>query len=170
MTANYWWILPSLIFTILALLIRAYRWKFFFTKYNQISFSSLWRSVCIGYMANNVLPFRIGEIVRAWFFAQRENRKTSEVFGTIVLERIFDILSILILYVIFVFSFSNLPPWMVWGAWVMAAIALFALGSLIALKFWTTITRKIIDIVLKPFSKTIAKKINHMVDSFIEGL
>jgi len=173
--ANYLWLLPCLICTILALMIRAYRWKFFFTEYSAIRYQSLWRSVCIGYMANNVLPFRIGEIVRAWFFGRKENRRTSEVFGTIVLERVFDILSILILYVAFVVYFATqesdiLLDWMVYGAWVMGAVAVAALGVLLALRYWTKLTRKTINWLLKPLPAGFAIKVNHMVDAFVEGL
>jgi len=174
-TANYWWLIPCLISSILALLIRAYRWRFFFIKYEKIKYQSLWRSVCIGYMANNVLPFRMGEIVRAWVFGRKESRRTSEVFGTIVLERIFDILSILILYVAFVFYFAtrkevNLPVEMVYGAWIMGAIAVIALAVLIALRYWTKFTRNVINLLLKPLPGKTARKINHMVDEFVEGL
>jgi len=173
--ANYLWLLPCLFCTIIALMIRAYRWKFFFTEYKNIQYSSLWRSVCIGYMANNVLPFRIGEIVRAWFFGRKENRRTSEVFGTIVLERVFDILSILILYVAFVIYFVTqksdiLLDWMVYGAWVMGIIAVGALGVLMALRYWPAITRNTINWLMKPFPAGFSAKINQMVDAFIEGL
>ncbi|MCD4653984.1 flippase-like domain-containing protein [bacterium] len=174
-SANYWWLIPCLVCSILALLIRAYRWKFFFTNYSKIHYASLWRSVCIGYMANNVLPFRIGEIVRAWVFGRKEGRRTSEVFGTIVLERIFDILSILILYVAFVFYFAirglvKLPREMIFGAWVMGAIAILALAFLIALKYRPGLTRNIINLILKPFPEKTAARVNHMIDEFVEGL
>lgn len=173
--ANYFWLLPCLICTILALMVRAYRWKFFFTEYTSIKYESLWRSVCIGYMANNVLPFRIGEIVRAWFFGRKERRRTSEVFGTIVLERVFDILSILILYVAFVVYFATqesdiLLDWMVYGAWVMGIIAVGALGILLALRYWTGITRRSINWFLKPFPAGFAARVNQMIDAFVEGL
>jgi glycosyltransferase 2 family protein len=173
--ANYWWILPALAATVLALIIRAYRWKFFLNDFSRIKFQSLWRSVCVGYMANNVLPFRIGEIVRAWFLARKENRRTSEIFGTIVMERIFDILSILILYVLFVFYFAaqesvNLPEEMVYGAWIMAIIALGALGFLILLKCRTQIVRRILNYFLNIIPDTAAKKANQMIDAFVEGL
>lgn len=173
--ANYWWILPALVATILALVIRAYRWKFFLQDYSKIKYQSLWRSVCVGYMANNLLPFRIGEIVRAWFLARKENRKTSEVFGTIVLERILDILSILILYVLFVIYFAtgksvNLPREMVYGAWIMAVIALGALAFLILLKSKTESVRRLLDRILVIFPEAISNKANQMLDAFIEGL
>ncbi len=173
--ANYWWILPALVATVLALVVRAYRWKFFLQDYAEIKFQSLWRSVCVGYMANNVLPFRIGEIVRAWFLARKENRKTSEVFGTIVLERILDILSILILYVVFVFYFAagksvKLPREMVYGAWIMAVIALGALGFLILLKTKTARVRELLSRVFKIFPDAVSSKANQMLDAFIKGL
>ncbi len=175
LTTNYWWLIPSLMATILALAIRAYRWKFFLKDYKNIRYQSLWRSVCVGYMANNVLPFRIGEIVRAWFLARKENRKTSEVFGTIVLERISDILSILILYVIFVFYFAtrpdvHLPNEMIIGAWIMAFIALASLAFLILLNWKPDRIRSLVNSVLKILPEKVSKKLNHLFDAFIEGL
>jgi glycosyltransferase 2 family protein len=174
-TTNYWWLVPSLIATVIALVIRAYRWRFFLRDYHSIQFQSLWRSVCVGYMANNVLPFRIGEIVRAWFLARKEDRKTSEVFGTIVLERISDILSILILYVLFVFYFAtqadvNLPNEMIYGAWIMAFIALSSLAFLILLQWKTEKVRSTVNIILKIFPEKVSKKTNHLFDAFVQGL
>ena len=173
--ANYWWIFPALVMTIVALWIRAYRWKFFFIQYEKIAYRSLWRSVCIGYMANNVLPFRIGEIVRAWYFGRKENRRVSEVFGTIVLERIFDILSILILYVAYVIYFAalqtvNLPGEMILGAWVMGFIAISALAFLLALRYWTVGTRRFIKWFLDRLPASLARRIDQLIETFIHGL
>ncbi len=174
-TANYYWLFPALLLTIAALLVRAYRWKFFFPEYDTIKFNSLWASVCIGYMSNNILPFRIGEIIRAWIIGRKENRKISEAFATIVVERVFDILSIIILFVGFIFYFASqddisLPQWMVQGAWIITAVSVIALGFLLFLRFRTESTLAFVRFFLKPFPEKIRSSVMHLVGSFVTGL
>ncbi len=172
---NYWWLLPSLLFTLLGLIIRAYRWRFFFPEHRKMRLNSLWVSVCIGYMANNILPFRMGEIIRAWILGKKENRSISESFGTIVMERVFDILSILILFVAFIFYFGSsgdvvLPTWLKQGAWVLSAISVLALIFLVSLRVWTDRSLKLIKLVLGPLPEKISSSILRLVESFIQGL
>jgi glycosyltransferase 2 family protein len=174
-TAHYWWLVPALLLTLLALWIRAYRWKLFFPEHKKMKVNSLWISVCIGYMANNILPFRMGEIIRAWILGRKENRTISESFATIVMERVFDILSILILFVAFIFYFSTkedvtLPSWLIQGAWLFTAISLIALGVLLALRFKTEIALKWVAICLKPIPDAFSNRIMSLFESFIEGL
>ncbi len=176
--ANYWWIVPSLGCTLIALMIRAYRWKLFFPNHQAIKFKSLWISVCIGYMANNVLPFRMGEIIRAWILGKKENRTISESFGTIVMERVFDILSILILFIAFIFYFSLksnqtnvvLPDWLVDGAWLLAGISIIALFFLFCLNCWTDPSLRFLRTLMTPFPKRFTEPIIHLIHSFIQGL
>ena len=174
-SAHYIWLLPSLIFTLAALWIRSYRWKFFFPDHRGLSINSLWIAVCIGYMANNVLPFRMGEIVRAWIFSRKEKRGISESFGTIVMERVFDILSILILFVAFIFYFSArgdviLPGTLIQGAWILAVIALGALACLIAMHIRPTQSLLIIRFLLKPLPARFGRACLRLFESFIQGL
>jgi glycosyltransferase 2 family protein len=173
--ANYFWLLPAFLFTLIALLIRAYRWKFFFHDYNHLHFSSLWISVCIGYMANNILPFRMGEFVRAWIFSRKEKRRISESFGTIVTERIFDILSILIVFVLFTFYFATrkdivVPALWMKGAWIFGAISVVSLVFLIFLRFKTKSTLKLIEVVTRPLPLKLSNAIQRIATSFVQGL
>ncbi|GEM_PF-484453 len=174
-SAHYIWLLPSLIFTLLALWIRSYRWKFFFPDHRGLRINSLWIAVCIGYMANNVLPFRMGEIIRAWIFSRKENRGISESFGTIVMERVFDILSILILFVAFIFYFSAtgdvvLPGSLIQGAWILAIIAIGALACFIAMHIRPTASLRVIRFLLKPMPTRFGRACLRLFESFIQGL
>ncbi|MBN1356826.1 flippase-like domain-containing protein [bacterium] len=174
-TANYWWLLPALILTLVALWIRAYRWKIFFPEHRGMRLNSLWIAVNIGYMANNVLPFRMGEIIRAWILGRKENRKISESFATIVMERVFDILSILILFVGFTFYFAagdkvTFPIWLIQGAWILTAISLLALLFLLALRFKTDPALRLVAFFLKPVPAKFSLRIMKLFGSFIQGL
>ena len=175
LSANYFWLLPAFFLTMFALWIRAFRWKYFFSDYQSLRINSLWSAVMIGYMANNILPFRMGELVRAWIFSRNEKRNISESFATIVMERVFDIISILMLFVGFIFYFSSkgdvvLPMWLKEGAWVLAAISFIALMFLLALRFKTDFALHFVSMMIKPLPEKLAKPIMKLIESFILGL
>ena len=93
--ANYWYILPNIVLVILSMWMRAYRWKFMIHPIKKVGLGRLFSTVMIGFMANNVLPARLGEFVRAYSLGAKENISKSATFATIVIERIFDGFAIL---------------------------------------------------------------------------
>jgi uncharacterized membrane protein YbhN (UPF0104 family) len=52
--------------TLFSFMIRALRWRSFLSGAQRPTFQSLYSATMIGFMANNLLPFRLGEFVRAW--------------------------------------------------------------------------------------------------------
>ncbi|MBV1887917.1 MAG: flippase-like domain-containing protein [Urechidicola sp.] len=94
-TANYWWVALSLFFGILSHLSRAYRWKFMIEPLGyKPKFPNLVMTVLIAYLVNLILP-RAGEVARATAFSKYENVPFEKGFGTIVAERIADIIMLL---------------------------------------------------------------------------
>lgn len=88
--ANYWFLIPALALYFVGVWVRAVRWGFLLTPVKSIASPRLFPVVVIGYMANDVLPMRIGELVRAYVLGERENVSKSATFATIIVERIFD--------------------------------------------------------------------------------
>ena len=76
--------------------IRAWRWRILIEPIKETAFSSRLYALLIGFAANCILPARLGEIIRANYLGQREHLSASTAFGTIVLERIFDGLTLLL--------------------------------------------------------------------------
>ncbi len=94
--ANYWWILVVLICFTWSNLSRAIRWNMMIRPLGyRPKISNAFFSVMLGYLANLGLP-RAGEVVRAGVFSKVENIAVEKVMGTIVLDRIIDVISILI--------------------------------------------------------------------------
>ena len=54
--------------------------------------------VAVGYMANNLLPVRLGELVRSYYLARREPVRASTALATIIVERVFDGLVLLFFF------------------------------------------------------------------------
>ena len=122
--ANYWYIIPNIILVILSMWMRAYRWRFMIDPIKKVGLSRLFSSVMIGFMANNVLPARLGEFVRAYSLGTKENISRSATFATIVIERIFDGFSLLFILWLSLLL-SPFPDW------VKKASNLFLLMNLI---------------------------------------
>jgi uncharacterized protein (TIRG00374 family) len=88
--ANYWWILPGIAVYFVAVWARAWRWHYLLKPIKKISTSTMFPIVTIGYMGNNIYPFRAGEILRAVILKRRQDVPVSASLATIFIERIFD--------------------------------------------------------------------------------
>lgn len=98
--ANYWFIIPTLILTLLVYVIRAIRWRGLLSHIKSISVINLLSVTSIGFMANNILPARVGEVLRPFILTKKENIKFSTSFATVIVERIFDMLGLIIFTVV----------------------------------------------------------------------
>ncbi len=93
--AQYVYLIPALTLYFVGVGVRAVRWHFLLRDIKPISTASLFRTVVIGYMANDILPARMGELVRAYILGQQERISKASALVTIVIERIFDGLTML---------------------------------------------------------------------------
>lgn len=97
--ANYYFILLSLVIACLGYWSRAYRWKFSLNHLGyETKFSNNFFTVCVSYLVNLTVP-RSGEISRAALLKKYEDVPFDKAFGTIVAERIVDLL----IFFLFVF-------------------------------------------------------------------
>lgn len=89
--ANYWSLIPALALYFTGVLIRAFRWRILLRPVvPSMTVYSTFKIVVIGYMANDVLPARIGELVRAYVISKKEKVRKTATLATIFVERIFD--------------------------------------------------------------------------------
>jgi len=97
-TANYWWVLLSLVLGVLSHFSRAYRWKFMLEPLGyKPKFLNSAMAVIIAYLVNLGIP-RAGELSRAAALAEYEDVPFEKGFGTIVAERVAD----LVMYALFI--------------------------------------------------------------------
>ena len=101
--ANYWWIALGLFFGILSHLSRAYRWKFLLEPMGyKPDFGNSTMAVLVAYLVNYAVP-RAGEVSRAAVMTNYENMPFEKGFGTIVAERIADLIMMLTVITITLF-------------------------------------------------------------------
>src|SRR6187549_732125 len=80
--ANYWWILPGIAVYFVAVWARAWRWHYLLKPIKKIRLRDLFPVVVIGYMGNNVYPFRAGEVIRAYVLKRNEDVSISASLAT----------------------------------------------------------------------------------------
>ena len=103
--ANYLWILLALVIAFLSHLSRAYRWKYLLETLDlKPKLSLMYHSVMIGYIINLTIP-RSGELARAAYFSRYQKTKPDQIFGTIVIERVVDLIMFaLVFFIAFLFQ------------------------------------------------------------------
>ena len=174
--ANYIYVVPAIVITLFQYYLRSVRWGYIIEPVKKVSRSSLLSSIMIGYMANNILPARIGEFVRAYVLGKRENISISSSFATVVIERIIDTFTVFVLMLV-VFRFVSFPPeraalekTLQKGGGIAAIVFLLILIMLFYFKNHKDIFKKLINKVVKPLSQKAAHKLTDFSDSFASGL
>ncbi|MGC8594519.1 MAG: lysylphosphatidylglycerol synthase transmembrane domain-containing protein [Candidatus Kryptoniota bacterium] len=91
--ANFYILILATLVVLFSHFVRALRWRVILNEIkDNVSVSNTWGSIMVGYLFNNFVP-RLGEVVRAYTTGRIEEISVSAVLGTIVLERLFDMLS-----------------------------------------------------------------------------
>lgn len=151
--------------------IRALRWRHLTTPIREIGTGALYRAVSVGFMANNIFPLRMGEVVRCWYLGRESGASTAALFGTVVLERTIDAVSVLLLLFL-VFG--------VWGAGgqgelergvvLLVPVALVPLAFLFLLRVAPDPVIAFAHAVLRPFPRRFSDFIEDLLRRFTEGL
>lgn len=100
------WLVLSLATMFLNLAIRAWRWQYLLEPLGRTSFNNAFRATAVGFAASSILPARAGEVIRPFFLARHERMSATGAFATIILERLLDMVTVLILLAIYVFFFG----------------------------------------------------------------
>lgn len=90
-------LIPALIIYIFSYYAKVVRWKFLILSVKDVHHTRLISPMMVGFMSN-MLPARVGELIRAYLLGKREDIPFSSSFATIVLERLFDMVSILAMF------------------------------------------------------------------------
>ncbi|HXI81902.1 MAG TPA: lysylphosphatidylglycerol synthase transmembrane domain-containing protein [Verrucomicrobiae bacterium] len=92
--ANPGWIVLGAVFLSMDLTLRALRWQRLLRPIASVRYRSMLGYLLVGYLANNVLPARLGELVRSHYLGDREGISRASALGTVVVERIVDLVAV----------------------------------------------------------------------------
>ncbi len=165
----------------LNLVTRAIRWRYLLKHQKaDVKFFNMFAGNAIGFTVTLIFPGRLGELVKPFYLAQKEKMRKGFVLGTVVVERIFDILTNCLLLGLFLIAwrlypsifqvneaaYSNLLLWGTAGG-TLAGVLIFVILSLY---FFRERTLSVIAFLLKPFPQKLSRRVNDFFSEFIRGL
>ena len=177
--ANYSFVIPAIALYFVAVFFRALRWRYLLSPLGSFSVGRLYPVVVIGYMANNLLPARLGELVRSFYLARRERVSASATLATVAVERVYDGVTLLAfaaasgLALLLLGEFaggSDISP-----ATAIVLATLTVLGFLAALALMTLMTTspkvvEFFDRFLGIIPSRIRPKARELYHTFVQGL
>ena len=117
-----WWLVPAFGAFAAQTLMRAMRWRSLFAHARRPSRVRVTEAMLVGYLFNNVMPARAGEVARVASLTRRSNTPPAEIVGTVVVERAYDVFAVLLIF------FCALP-WLPHVSWLGAAAVLAGLAA-----------------------------------------
>ena len=115
------------------MVIRAARWQVLMRPIGPVRTWYAWRATLIGFAASNVLPARIGEVLRPYLLARSERLDTASTFATVIVERLLDGLAVLALLALYLSGATGPHPRTPLMATIAVSAALVAAGILVLL-------------------------------------
>jgi uncharacterized protein (TIRG00374 family) len=148
--------------------VRAWRWRVIISSVHPVGTWTVGRVYMAGLMANNILPARIGEVVRAYLLGQAAEMPTAAALGTIAVERAFDVLVALGFLV--VGAALGVLRGLGGALWAGAGLVCALVIGLASLTAWGD---RLVDVAARPverLSQEWARRLAGMGHSFVQGL
>lgn len=165
-----WWVLPALVLYFIGVYLRAIRWRILLrTVAPDATTGKLFPIIIIGFMANNILPLRAGEIVRSVVIGKEFGVRKTSALATIAVERIFDgitMLGFLAFSMIFVSLTSELQHLAIISFLVFAGLLL----AMLLLTFAGDFVTRVLQLVLGPLPDAVGERAEQLAESFLSGL
>jgi len=130
--ANFFYLALAGLCALLAVWLRAWRWRYLIPNSARMRTANLFSATMIGFMGNNLLPLRIGDLARAYIAAKKEKVSASAMLATVVIERLLDVLAILTMLSV-IFFHLPLPRWIANGFLIMLALGALAWIALLSM-------------------------------------
>ena len=163
---NYLGVIAGSIALVSSCYIRAYRWKLIIDPIEEIPLKEIFSSTMIGYFGNGILAFRLGELLKAYSVSKNHSIQVSEVFGTVIVERILDLMMVFLLFFLVIpwYPFQN-------GLLRLAIITFIGLFFFISILCGLFIYFDLIKKIKKRFSRlSFMKLLSRFVENAIEGI
>jgi glycosyltransferase 2 family protein len=147
--SDYWWLIPALVAFGLGDIARGLRWRSLFIPGRRPPRGTTLNAMMIGYLYNNILPARAGEAARVVVLTRRSTSPPVEITGTVVLERIYDVVVILVLF----FLTEPFLPHVSWFGAAALAAAVLALAIATAATTLAIFGDRPLRLLLRPLAR-----------------
>jgi uncharacterized protein (TIRG00374 family) len=168
-SANYLYAIPVLLIVLLVLFFRSYRWGIILEPRIKYPQWPLFIITAIGFMTISILPARLGEFTRPFLVKQKSGIRISSTMATIVVERVFDLLTLVVVLGVVILTIP-LPPEIFKAGLIILIIVLAVFMLLLLLVGKKELSLKILNIIFNKLPKRVGDFISNQLHAFIEGL
>lgn len=165
--AHLGWLAAAVLLQFIAMYIRAMRWRSFLGA-PYVNTNQLFLISNIGFMANGVLPARMGELIRPFLVGRNTNHSFSAALATIVVERVFDLLAILMIlaFVLALFPFPEDAAWIQQAANIGIVMFLVLLSGICLIAYAPQFSLTLATVISKPFPPALGESLTKAVVAF----
>lgn len=167
--AQYWYLVPATALVFLSHWLRALRWRYLLAPLQTLRMRTLFSSLMIGYLGNCVLPAHLGEFIRAYVAGRKSSMSASAVFGTVVVERIIDLFSVVVVLAL-AFTVYSFPPWVKMSGYVCFGGTVFACVFLGLLDLYRAPTLRVVALFTRFLPQAVQRKIDRMLHAFLDAI
>lgn len=164
-----WWLVPATLTLFVRFWLTAIRWRILLLPTKRVGLHRLFSVTMIGFMANNVLPARIGEFVKAYALGKTEQLSKSLSFATIVIERLFDGFT-MVLFLLLSILWSPVPPLIKQATIASFALYVVVLGGMAGLHHRPQVATRWAVGGLRLLPERMRGGALRLLDSFTQGL
>ncbi|HEY2388974.1 MAG TPA: lysylphosphatidylglycerol synthase transmembrane domain-containing protein [Candidatus Binatia bacterium] len=166
---QYWYVVPLMLVSAYSVLVRSQRWQLLLHPLGHVPLLPLFSATSIGFFCNMVLPLRIGEVVRPVLLARRAGLPTTSVLGSVLLERLLDMVTILLLLgsVIFMVPVSDTIRR---GGIAFLVLAVVAMSLVLALQRRAPVALRIVSAGFRLLPARVRERADAALHGFIDGL
>ena len=167
-SANYVYIVFLVLWGSASYFLRAMRWRVLLTSQREVRPINVFWANMAGYLGNNVLPARAGELIRAAYIARTENIPTAFTLATGITERLIDLAALVLIAVVSLFFVDAFPDSIQGAIRSFVVIAVFGVLFIFLLSFFRNFAIRVV--ISFPFLSNSRKaKFLEMMDHFMDG-
>lgn len=151
-----------------SLVLRAGRWRLLLHPLTNLRIYYLFGSLNVAYLINNVLPFQMGDLGRAYVLSELEGISATRSFSTIVVERLLDVLTLL-LFLLILIPFIDVPGWATVPSVILASVVLTILVVAIVASLKQDFAMKVADFFIGRAPQRFRAKLNEMARNVLSA-
>lgn len=164
--AQYIWIIPAVGSQIVSIIFRSWRWVYLLQK-SPTFWDSFWAQG-IGFLFTNILPLRLGEPTRVLVMSQKSGLPLAQVTSTAVIERLFDVATVITLLII-ILPFMDVPSFVIDAGMLFGSLLLVAVIIVSITIHYTQSSSKLLHRILSQFRILPADVIVNRWDELLTG-
>lgn len=157
----------GLIFSV-SLFLRGLRWRVLLSAEKRLAPLTTFWGTAAGYLGNNLLPARAGEVMRSVMISRAGGMSTSFVFATAMTERIMDAVVLVLISLLVLTSLEGMPVWLSQGAMVMGILGMAAVLVMVVAPRLETLLKRVLKRV--PLSEPWHNRLENILEQFLLGM